>query len=123
MVVDQSVHCNQQRDGATVGGSAVAFKQINSQETTLTAPALCRGGVAPILSELGCRTNILQFRLRTCEALGSTRTLVSLVTREAFPLCVRKGAIPFVIGPINVGLPWLPGLTQLVNPKEWISDL
>src|SRR5207248_8859792 len=28
-----------------------------------------------------------------------------------------------VIGPINGGLPWPPGFTQLDNQKEWISDL
>jgi glycosyltransferase involved in cell wall biosynthesis len=36
---------------------------------------------------------------------------------------LRKGPIPFVIGPINGGLPWPPGFDQLKRQKEWISNL
>jgi glycosyltransferase involved in cell wall biosynthesis len=36
---------------------------------------------------------------------------------------LRKGPIPFVIGPLNGGLPWPPGFSQLENQKEWISSL
>jgi glycosyltransferase involved in cell wall biosynthesis len=36
---------------------------------------------------------------------------------------LRKGPIPFVIGPLNGGLPWPAGFTQLENQKEWISNL
>jgi glycosyltransferase involved in cell wall biosynthesis len=36
---------------------------------------------------------------------------------------LRKGPIPFVIGPLNGGLPWPQGFSQLENQKEWISSL
>ncbi len=36
---------------------------------------------------------------------------------------LRKGPIPFVIGPLNGGLPWPAGFTQLENQKEWVSSL
>jgi glycosyltransferase involved in cell wall biosynthesis len=38
-----------------------------------------------------------------------------------FAFFLRKGPIPFVIGPLNGGLPWPPGFTQLDNQREWIS--
>src|SRR5260370_576412 len=40
-----------------------------------------------------------------------------------FAFFLRDGPIPFVIGPLNGGLPWPPGFTQLDNQKEWISGL
>lgn len=36
---------------------------------------------------------------------------------------LRKCPIPFVIGPLNGGLPWPPGFSQLQKQKEWVSDL
>jgi glycosyltransferase involved in cell wall biosynthesis len=36
---------------------------------------------------------------------------------------LRNGPIPFVIGPLNGGLPWPSGFKQLENQKEWISNL
>jgi glycosyltransferase involved in cell wall biosynthesis len=36
---------------------------------------------------------------------------------------LRKGPIPFVLGPLNGGLPWPPGFSQLENQKEWIANL
>ena len=35
---------------------------------------------------------------------------------------LRKGPIPFVIGPLNGGLPWPPGFRQLENQKEWVAN-
>src|SRR5262249_21590387 len=40
-----------------------------------------------------------------------------------FAFFFRRGPIPFVIGPINGGLPWPPGFTQADKQKEWISGL
>jgi len=40
-----------------------------------------------------------------------------------FSFFLRNGPIPFVLGPLNGGLPWPPGFAQLENQKEWISGL
>ena len=40
-----------------------------------------------------------------------------------FAYFLRKGPIPFVIGPLNGGLPWPSGFSQLESQKEWISNL
>jgi glycosyltransferase involved in cell wall biosynthesis len=45
------------------------------------------------------------------------------VLPSPFAFCLRKGPIPFVIGPLNGGLPWPPGFRQLDNQKEWVSNL
>ena len=45
------------------------------------------------------------------------------VLPSPFAFFLRKGPIPFVIGPLNGGLPWPPGFRQLENQKEWISSL
>lgn len=39
-----------------------------------------------------------------------------------FASFLRKGPIPFVLGPLNGGLPWLPGFSQLDKQREWISS-
>jgi glycosyltransferase involved in cell wall biosynthesis len=45
------------------------------------------------------------------------------VLPSPFAFFLRKGPIPFVIGPLNGGLPWPPGFRQLDNQKEWVSKL
>ena len=40
-----------------------------------------------------------------------------------FAFFLRKGPIPFVLGPLNGGLPWPPGFDQLEKQKEWVSSL
>ncbi len=40
-----------------------------------------------------------------------------------FAFFLRKGPIPFVVGPLNGGLPWPPGFSQLEKQKECISKL
>jgi glycosyltransferase involved in cell wall biosynthesis len=45
------------------------------------------------------------------------------VLPSPFAFFLRKGPIPFVIGPLNGGLPWPPGFRQLERQKEWISNL
>jgi glycosyltransferase involved in cell wall biosynthesis len=48
---------------------------------------------------------------------------ISSVLPSAFAFFLRRGPIPFVIGPINGGLPWPAGFRQAERQKEWISDL
>jgi glycosyltransferase involved in cell wall biosynthesis len=45
------------------------------------------------------------------------------VLPSPFALFLRKGPIPFVIGPLNGGLPWPPGFPQLDNQRESVSNL
>jgi glycosyltransferase involved in cell wall biosynthesis len=40
-----------------------------------------------------------------------------------FAFFLRKGPIPFVLGPLNGGLPWPPGFPQLDNQRQWIAGL
>ena len=48
---------------------------------------------------------------------------ISSVLPSPFAFFLRHGPIPFVIGPINGGLPWPTGFSQAVKQKEWISNL
>jgi glycosyltransferase involved in cell wall biosynthesis len=48
---------------------------------------------------------------------------MSPVMPSPFAFFLRKGPIPFVLGPLNGGLPWPGGFRQLKNQKEWISNL
>lgn len=46
---------------------------------------------------------------------------VTAVVPSPFAFFLRSSPIPFVIGPINGGLPWAPGFSQLKKQKQWIS--
>jgi glycosyltransferase involved in cell wall biosynthesis len=48
---------------------------------------------------------------------------LTAVLPSPFAFFLRKRPIPFVIGPLNGGLPWPPGFSQLESQKEWISGL
>ena len=48
---------------------------------------------------------------------------ISSVLPSLFAFFLRRGPIPFVIGPINGGLPWPEGFSQAAKQKEWISNL
>jgi glycosyltransferase involved in cell wall biosynthesis len=48
---------------------------------------------------------------------------LTAVLPSPFAFFLRKGPIPFVIGPISGGLPFVPGFSQANNQKEWISSL
>ena len=48
---------------------------------------------------------------------------VNSVVPSAFPFFLRKGPVPFVIGPINGGLPWPQGFSQADNQKAWFDNL
>jgi glycosyltransferase involved in cell wall biosynthesis len=40
-----------------------------------------------------------------------------------FAFFLRNGPVPFVLGPLNGGLPWLRNFSQAENQKRWISGL
>jgi len=48
---------------------------------------------------------------------------MSPVLPSLFAFLLRRGPIPFVLGPLNGGLPWPSGFNQLDNQREWISGL
>lgn len=48
---------------------------------------------------------------------------ISSVLPSPFAFFLRRGPVPFVIGPVNGGLPWPAGFSQAGKQKEWISDL
>src|SRR5205823_7712031 len=48
---------------------------------------------------------------------------ISSVLPSPFAFFLRRGPIPFVVGPINGGLPWPVGFSQADKQKEWISNL
>jgi glycosyltransferase involved in cell wall biosynthesis len=48
---------------------------------------------------------------------------VTAVLPSPFAFFLRGGPIPFVIGPINGGLPWPQGFSQADNNKKWTSGL
>jgi glycosyltransferase involved in cell wall biosynthesis len=50
-------------------------------------------------------------------------TPISSVLPSPFAFFLRRGPIPFVIGPINGGLPWPQGFSQAEKQKEWLSNL
>ena len=66
----------------------------------------------------------LRRRIHTGEFDVVLRILpLSAVVPSPFAFLLRKGPIPFVIGPLNGGLPWPPGFSQLEKQKEWVSGL
>jgi glycosyltransferase involved in cell wall biosynthesis len=48
---------------------------------------------------------------------------MTAVLPSPFAFFLRKGPIPFVIGPINGGLPFVQGFSQAEGQKEWVSNL
>ena len=67
-------------------------------------------------------------RLRTRIMAGEFDVVLRLlpitsVLPSPFAFFLRNGPIPFVIGPINGGLPWPQGFGQADKQKEWISNL
>jgi glycosyltransferase involved in cell wall biosynthesis len=66
----------------------------------------------------------LKRRIRAGEFDAVLRVLpVTSVLPSAFASFLRNGPVPFVIGPINGGLPWPRGFVQMDNQREWISGL
>jgi glycosyltransferase involved in cell wall biosynthesis len=48
---------------------------------------------------------------------------MTAVLPSPFAFYLRKGSTPFVVGPINGGLPFVKGFSQASGQKEWISNL
>jgi glycosyltransferase involved in cell wall biosynthesis len=48
---------------------------------------------------------------------------MNAVFPSPFAFFLRKGPIPFAIGPLNGGLPYVQGFSQAENQKQWISSL
>ena len=48
---------------------------------------------------------------------------ITAVLPSPFAFFLRNGPIPFIIGPINGGLPWPKGFSQADNQKQWVSRL
>ena len=48
---------------------------------------------------------------------------MTAVLPSPFAFFLRKGPIPFVIGPINGGLPYVQGFSQANNERQWTSNL
>lgn len=46
---------------------------------------------------------------------------MSVVVPSPFARFLRNGPIPFVIGPLNGGLPWPEGFSQIEKTKSWIA--
>ena len=48
---------------------------------------------------------------------------ISSVLPSPFAFFLHRGSVPFVIGPINGGLPWPASFSQADKQKEWISNI
>jgi glycosyltransferase involved in cell wall biosynthesis len=67
-----------------------------------------------------------QLRHRICA--GEFDVVLRLIPMTAvlpspFAFFLRKGPIPFALGPINGGLPFVKGFSQAESQREWISSL
>ena len=65
-------------------------------------------------------------RLRTRIMAGEFDVVLRImpdnpVIPSPFAFFLRRGPVPFVIGPLNGGLPWPKGFSQADKQKEWIS--
>jgi glycosyltransferase involved in cell wall biosynthesis len=66
-------------------------------------------------------------RLRTRIIAGEFDVVLRIlpanpVIPSPFPFFLRNCSIPFVMGPINGGLPWPEGFSQADNQKSWIDN-
>jgi glycosyltransferase involved in cell wall biosynthesis len=48
---------------------------------------------------------------------------ISLMSLSPFAFFLRNGPVPFVIGPVNGGLPWPPGFKQSKIQNKWVTRL
>lgn len=47
---------------------------------------------------------------------------VSMISLSPFGFFVRNGPVPFLVGPINGGLPWPPGFEQAKIQNKWVAS-
>lgn len=66
----------------------------------------------------------LRSRIRAGEFDVVLRLLpMSLVLPSPFAFFLRKGPIPFVVGPLQGALPWRSGFSQVKSQKRWYDNL
>jgi glycosyltransferase involved in cell wall biosynthesis len=66
----------------------------------------------------------LRHRIRAGEFDVVLRLIpMTAVLPSPFAFFLRKGPIPFALGPINGGLPFVKGFSQADSQREWISSL
>jgi glycosyltransferase involved in cell wall biosynthesis len=65
------------------------------------------------------RTRIIA---REFDAVLRLSPIISVIP-SAFPFFLRNYSVPFIIGPINGGLPWPQGFSQANKQKAWIDNL
>jgi len=71
-----------------------------------------------------CAWRQLRRRIRDGEFDAVLRVVPMTPTMPSpFAFFLRNGPIPFVIGPLNGGLPWPSGFSQLEKQKEWVAGL
>jgi glycosyltransferase involved in cell wall biosynthesis len=69
-----------------------------------------------------CAWRRMRERIFRCEFDVVLRLLpLSTVYPSPFAFFLRNGPVPFVIGPLNGGLPWPQGFSQADNQRQWIS--
>jgi glycosyltransferase involved in cell wall biosynthesis len=71
-----------------------------------------------------CAWRLLKPKIQSGEFDVALRILpVASVLPSFMAFALRRGPIPFVVGPVNGGLPWPVGFKQAEKQKEWISAL
>jgi glycosyltransferase involved in cell wall biosynthesis len=93
-------------------------------KNNFTSQALTAFGYPFSLAFEWCTWRQLRRRVLGGEFDVALRLLpLTAVIPSPFAFFLRRGPIPFVIGPINGGLPYLREFSQADNERQWISGL
>jgi glycosyltransferase involved in cell wall biosynthesis len=96
-------------------------------KNTYTSQALTAFSYPFSLAFEWCAWRRMRTRIKAGEFDVVLRLLpITSVLPSPFAYLLRRGPIPFVIGPINGGLPWPRGFSQAKKEKElnaWLSNL